>query len=151
MEAREIMTADPAVCEMSQSVKDAAEMMEACDCGAIPVVESLETNRLIGIITDRDIAIRAVAKGLDPLETRVADCMTADITFVHPESTLEEVQQIMENLQVRRVPVVDNDECVVGMVSMGDVALMRPDQKAASLVQGVSKPAEQIQDAAYLS
>ena len=151
MEVREIMTADPAVCEMSQSVKDAAEMMEECDCGAIPVVENLETKRLVGIITDRDIAIRAVSKGLDPLETRVQDCMTADITFVHPESSLEEVQQIMENLQVRRVPIVDADERVCGMVSVGDIALMRPDQKAASLLQGVSKPAEQVKDAAYLS
>ena len=151
MEAREIMTADPAVCEMSQPVKEAAEMMEACDCGAIPVVESLASRRLIGIITDRDIAIRAVAKGLDPLETRVSECMTSDISFVHPESTLEEVQQIMENLQVRRVPIVDEHECVVGMVSMGDVALVRPHEQAASLLQGVSKSAEQLQDAAYLS
>jgi CBS domain-containing protein len=151
MEVREIMTGDPAVCEMSQSVKDAAEMMEECDCGAIPVVESLETKRLVGIITDRDIALRAVAKGLDPLETRVGDCMTADITFVHPDSTLEEVQQIMENLQVRRVPIVDNDQLVCGIVSLADIALARPDQKAASLVQEVSRPTQELQDAAYLS
>lgn len=151
MEVREIMTADPAVCEMSQSVRDAAEMMEECDCGAIPVVESMANKRLVGLITDRDIAIRAVAKGLDPLKTRVGACMTTDISFVHPSSTLEEVQQIMENLQVRRVPIVDENECVCGMVSMGDIALMRPDERAASLVQGVSKPAQMIEDAAYLS
>ena len=151
MEVREIMTADPAVCEMSQSVKDAAEMMEECDCGAIPVVESHESGRLVGIITDRDIAIRAVSKGLDPLKTRVGDCMTADITFVHPSSTLEEVQQIMENLQVRRVPIVNDDQIVCGMVSVADIALARPDQKAASLVQEVSKPAQEREDAAYLS
>ena len=151
MEVREIMTTDPAVCEVSQPVRDAAEMMEECDCGAIPVVESMSNKRLVGIITDRDIAIRAVAKGLDPLETKVGECMTADITFVHPESTLEEVQQIMENLQVRRVPIVDQDECVCGMVSLADIALVRPEQKAASLVQEISKPAQQLEDAAYLS
>ena len=151
MEVREIMTADPAVCEMSQPVRDAAEMMEECDCGAIPVVENLLTKRLVGLITDRDIAIRAVAKGLDPLETRVGDCMTSDISFVRPESSIEEVEQIMENLQVRRVPIVDENESVCGMVSIADIALTRPHQKAAALVQGVSKPAQHIEDAAYLS
>ena len=64
MEAKEIMTADPAVCEMSRPIVDAAIMMEECDCGAIPVVSDIETKKLVGIITDRDIAIRAVAKGL---------------------------------------------------------------------------------------
>ena len=89
MEAREIMTADPAVCVASQSDRVAAEFMEECDCGAIPVVNDLENKKLVGIITDRDIAIRAVAKGLDTLETRVEDCMTRDISFVRPDSSIE--------------------------------------------------------------
>jgi Mg/Co/Ni transporter MgtE len=77
--------------------------------------------------------------------------MTADISFIHPESTLEEVQQIMENLQIRRVPVVDENGLVMGMISLADVALTRPDKQAASLVQGISKPKSDIEHAAYLS
>jgi CBS domain-containing protein len=151
MEARDIMTADPAVCEMLQPVMDAARMMEECDCGAIPVVENRESNRLMGIITDRDIVLRSVAKGLDPMDTPVAVCMTKEISFVRPDSQLEEVQQIMENLQVRRVPVVDENECVIGMVSISDIVHTRTDERAASLVQGISKRSDEITDAVFLS
>ena len=151
MEVREIMTSDPGLCRLDQTLKEAAEMMLDCDCGAIPVVESLYTKRLVGIITDRDIAVRAVAKGLDPNTTRVADCMSVDITHVRPDSNVEEVERIMENLQVRRVPVVDNDDVVCGMVSMADIALTRPIGNAAQLVQELSKPVTSEDHPAYLS
>jgi CBS domain-containing protein len=136
---------------MDSTLRQAAEEMQNCDCGAIPVVESTETMRLLGIITDRDIAIRAVAKGLDPNSTRVAECMSENISFVKPDSTLSEVERIMENLQVRRVPVVNENRSICGMVSMADIALVRPSQNAGSVVQEVSKPTHAMEHAAYLS
>ncbi len=150
MEVREIMTSDPGLCRLDQSIREAAEMMVECNCGAIPVVENLENKRMVGIITDRDLAVRAVALGMDPNTTRVATCMSVDITHVRPSSTVEEVERIMENLQVRRVPVVDENDVVCGMVSLADIALTRPNGNAAQLVQEVSKPSQEAQPA-YLS
>ena len=151
MEVREIMSADLGVCTMEESIMTAAQRMEECDCGAIPVVESKDNLRLIGLITDRDIAIRAVARGLDVQSTRVSECMSSDITWVHPESQLQEVERIMENLQVRRVPVVDENRCLCGMVSVADVALARSPQQAGEVVQEVSKPPGDPEHAAFLS
>lgn len=151
MEVREIMTSDPGVCCLDQTIKEAAQMMVECNCGAIPVVDSLESKRMVGIITDRDLAVRAVALGLDPMWTRVSACMSVDITHVHPGSSVEEVERIMENLQVRRVPVVDENDVVCGMVSMADIALSRPGGNAAQLVQELSKPAQDVEQPAYLS
>lgn len=151
MEVREIMTNDPGTCSMDQSIREAAAMMIDCDCGAIPVVESPQTMRLMGIVTDRDLAIRAVAKGLDPNTTPVSECMSADISCVNPDSSVDDVERIMENLQVRRVPVVNENGSVVGMVSIADIAFARPKQKAAEIVQEVSKPSADAGHAPYLS
>ena len=145
------MTSDPGVCTVSDFVRDAALLMRDCDCGAIPVVEDRESLRLVGIITDRDIAIRAVSDGLDPATTAVGDCMSTGISFVHPSSTIDEVEKIMENLQVRRVPVVDESGKICGIVSLADIARTRPDQKAVSVVQKVSEPAQEAEHAAFLS
>lgn len=134
------MTTDPGVCRLDDTIRDAAVLMQECDCGSVPVVESLETLRLVGIITDRDIAIRAVAKGLDPNTTPVADCMSTDVSCVNPEASITEVERIMENLQVRRVPVVTEKGAVCGMVSMADIALSRPKHEIAEVVQDVSRP-----------
>jgi CBS domain-containing protein len=151
MEVSEIMSTDLGVCRMDETIRVAAQRMEECDCGAIPVVENDESLRLMGLITDRDIAIRAVAKGLDVNTTRVSECMSTDITWVHPESQLQEVERIMENLQVRRVPVVDENRCLCGMVSVADVALSRSPQQAGEVVQEVSRPSGEAKDAAFLS
>lgn len=151
MQVREIMTNDPGTCSMDQTIREAAAMMIDCDCGAIPVVESAQTMRLMGIITDRDIAIRAVALGLDPNTTRVSECMSSDISCVNPESSVEDVERIMENLQVRRVPVVNENGSVMGMVSVADIAYSRPPQNAAEIVQEVSKPTAEAGHAPYLS
>ena len=145
------MTPDPGVCTVCDFVRDAALLMQECDCGAIPVVEDRQSLRLIGIITDRDIAIRSVAAGLDPATTTIGDCMSTGISFVHPSSTIDEVERIMENLQVRRVPVVDEFGKICGIVSLADIARTRPDQKAVAVVQKVSEPAQEAEHAAFLS
>jgi len=145
------MTFDPAVCTVDDSVRLAAQMMVECDCGAIPVVEDRQSMRLIGIITDRDIAVRAVAEGRDMLITTVRDCMSEEISYVHPDSLIHEVEQIMENRQVRRVPVVDETKRICGIVSLADIARTRPDLSAVGVVQKVSEPAADLQHAAFLS
>jgi len=145
------MTSEVGVCSINDVVRYAAEMMRECDCGAIPVVDSRDNMRLVGIITDRDIAIRAVANGLDSSSTKVGECMSNEISFVLPDSTIHEVEQIMENRQVRRVPVVDENRRVCGMVSLADIARTRPDQNAAVVVQKVSEPAATAEHAAFLS
>jgi len=151
LEVRTIMTSEVGVCSINDVVRYAAEMMRECDCGAIPVVDSRDNMRLVGIITDRDIAIRAVANGLDSSSTKVGECMSNEISFVLPDSTIHEVEQIMENRQVRRVPVVDENRRVCGMVSLADIARTRPDQNAAVVVQKVSEPAATAEHAAFLS
>jgi CBS domain-containing protein len=132
------MTRDVACCTPDTTIQEAAQMMADCDCGIVPVVEDLNTNRLMGVVTDRDIACRAVAKGMGP-DTQASQCMTASPATVHAEDSLEEVERIMSDLQVRRVPVVDDRGCCVGMVSQADVALAAPGHVVNVLTQ-VSKP-----------
>ncbi len=121
MKAHEIMTANPACCTPDDTVQEAARLMEQHNCGCIPVVDDRTTNRLAGIITDRDIAVRAVAQGKAPA-TKVGDVMSADPSACRPEDEVEEVAWIMTERRVRRVPVVDQAGCCVGMIAQADLA-----------------------------
>ena len=113
-------------------------MMADNDCGLIPVVDA--GNIPIGVVTDRDIAIRVVAQGRDVKSSRAADCMTTPVTTVTDDSGLGECCEAMENQQVRRVPVVDANGHLCGIVSLADVALSGRDQKIAEVVKHVSEP-----------
>ena len=143
MKARELMTAQPACCTPDETVGDAARLMKEHDCGCIPVVEDKETDRLVGVITDRDIACRCTAEDKGP-ETRVAEVMSRDPTCCRPEDEVDSVERIMAEAQVRRVPVVDERGCCVGMIAQADLAL---NQRAASesevgrIVERISEPA----------
>src|SRR5581483_4895342 len=116
MKAKELMTASPACCTPESTAQQVAQLMEENDCGCIPVVEDVESRFLVGVITDRDLALRGVARGRSP-ETAVKDLMTTDVSAVAPDDDLERVQELMSDLQVRRVPVVDADGCCVGIIS----------------------------------
>ena len=120
MQARDIMTKDPACCTPSASVQEVALLMKHNDCGCIPIVD--ESRRLVGVVTDRDIAVRAIADGMDA-NTMVGKFMTTDPASCSPESDLQEIEQIMGERQVRRVPITDEDGCCVGIVSQADLAL----------------------------
>src|SRR5690349_6131634 len=111
MQALQIMTQDPACCTPNTKLDAIACMMVDYDCGAIPVVDSPQTKRLVGIITDRDIVCREVAQGKNPLEFTANDCMTKSPATVSPNTTLEECCRLMEENQVRRIPVVDASGC----------------------------------------
>lgn len=121
MQVREIMTPDPACCTPDTTLQEVAKMMEQNDCGLIPVVESRESMRPVGTITDRDIAIRAVAAGNDANSMKAADIMTRGVASVRPEMSLENTFDVMEEREIRRVLVVDDRGRVCGIVAQADI------------------------------
>jgi CBS domain-containing protein len=122
MKALELMTSDPVCCTPDTTAQEAALMMAANDCGCLPVVDDAESRHLVGVVTDRDITLRGVARGLQP-RTRVQELMSTELTTAHPEDALEAVEQLMAQVQVRRVPVVDEHGCCVGIIAQADLAL----------------------------
>ena len=121
MQVREIMTADPAFCTPDSTLQEVARMMERNDCGCIPVVDSSAGMTPVGTITDRDIAIRAVAPGGDPAGVRASDVMTTQIATVTPGTSVEECLRVMEDRDIRRVLVVDDQGRCCGIVAQADV------------------------------
>lgn len=139
MQVKEVMTADPAYCISETGLQEVAQMMVDHDCGEIPVVESKETKLPIGVITDRDIVCRTVARGLNPLDLMVADCMSTPCVTVTPEMSIEECTRIMEENKIRRVPVVDAAGSCCGIVALADIAL-HARRNVAEVVKEVSEP-----------
>ena len=111
-------------------------MVEA-DCGEIPVTDA--SNRLIGVITDRDIVCRVVAKGKNPSAVTASECMTETVVVGNEDTSLEDVVAVMEENQIRRVPVVDASGCCCGIISQADVALSASEKDTGELVREVSK------------
>ncbi|HEX9943799.1 MAG TPA: CBS domain-containing protein [Thermoanaerobaculia bacterium] len=119
--ARDIMTENPAVCTPETSAQDAARLMQDNDCGSLPVVESRDSMRLVGMVTDRDLAIRILARGQDG-NTPIREAMTRNVSSVKVDDDLDAVEHVMSSQQVRRVPVVDDRDRVVGIVAQADLA-----------------------------
>jgi CBS domain-containing protein len=141
MKAKELMTTNPACCTPETTAQQAAQLMEENDCGCIPVVEDGESRFLVGVITDRDLALRGVGRGRAP-ETPVKELMTTDVSAVKPEDSIERVEELMADLQVRRVPVIDADGCCVGIIAQADLALEADDTTDAELGQVVERISE---------
>jgi CBS domain-containing protein len=140
MKVKEVMTADPACCISETALQEVAQMMIDHDCGEIPVVKNEETKLPIGVITDRDIVCRTVARGLNPLDLTVADCMSKPCVTVTPDMSVEECSRILEENKIRRVPVVDADGSCCGIVALADIALQAGKGVAAEVVKEVSAP-----------
>ena len=138
---REIMSENPVYGTPDTSLHEIGQMMVAHDCGCIPIVESENTKNPIGMITDRDIVIRTVAENKNPLELQAEDVMTGDIVTVSPDTSVEECCNLMENKQIRRVAVVDDNGSLCGMVAQADIAINATTHQAAEVVQEVSKGA----------
>ena len=136
MRVSEAMTRDVRVCSPGSSIRDCARMMTEIDAGAMPVGDN---DCLIGMITDRDIAIRAVACGKGP-DTPVGEIMSGEIRYCFEDEKLDHVAKNMADLRVRRLPVMSREKCLVGILSLGDVALKDAPKLAARALQGVSKP-----------
>ena len=139
MEVKEIMTPDPACCTPDTTLQRVAEMMVENDCGEIPVVESAAGKRPVGVITDRDIVCRTVAKGLNPLTLTASDGMTTPCVTVTPETSLDECCRVLEEKQIRRVPVVDASGSCCGIVALADVARHARKRETAEVVREVSE------------
>jgi CBS domain-containing protein len=140
MKVKDVMTADPACCIAETALQEVAQMMIDHDCGEIPVVENQETKLPIGVITDRDIVCRTVARGLNPLDLTVADCMSRPCVTVTPEMSIAECSRILEDNRIRRVPVVDAAGCCCGIVALADIALHAQKGVTAEVVKEVSEP-----------
>ncbi|HZQ54480.1 MAG TPA: CBS domain-containing protein [Bryobacteraceae bacterium] len=141
MQVRELMTSKPTCCTPDTPLQEVARMMLRCDCGEIPVVDSRESMRPIGAITDRDITIRALAEGRNPLELKASDCMTQPCVTVSENASIVDCIHLLEEHQIRRIPVVDARGRCCGIVSQADVA-RRIDHHAAEVLKQVSQPAE---------
>jgi len=133
---RDAMTSNPTTIEPGRPVADAARIMKDADTGIVPVVES---DRLVGTITDRDIAIRVVAEGKDPQATKVDEVASREIVTVDPEQDLDEALRLMAQHQVRRLPVVEEDGRPVGILSQADVARAGGDAETGRVVQEISE------------
>ncbi|MDB6017616.1 MAG: hypothetical protein JWR19_2105 [Pedosphaera sp.] len=140
MKVKDIMTQKPACCTPDTNLQQVARMMVDCNCGEIPVVESQQTMKPIGVVTDRDIACRAVAQGKNPLQMTAKECMTKPAITVTPETSVEECCRLMKQHQIRRIPVVDQKGVLCGMVTQADLARHAPEEETASLLKEVSGP-----------
>ena len=121
MKARDLMTPDPAQVTPSDSLQRVSQLMAEHDCGCIPVVTAADQRSLIGVVTDRDIAIRAVAEGR-PVTTPIGDIMTKNPDCVNPNDDIEQVEKLMSDRQIRRVVVVDDAGDCVGIIAQADLA-----------------------------
>jgi len=142
------MTPGPACCTRDTTVQEAAALMRDNDCGSIPVVENTSSNRLIGTVTDRDLAIRGLAAGKGP-DILVRDVMTPDPVTCVPEDEVEDLRQVMIERQVRRVPVVDTDGRLVGIVAQADVARedgAASDREVGRIVEAISEPRSDLRE-----
>jgi CBS domain-containing protein len=137
MKIEEIMTPNPACCGPETNLREVARLMVDHDCGEIPVVRD---GRPVGVITDRDIAARAVAAGRNPLEMRASDLMSSPVITVKPTTDVDDCCDTMEEHQIRRVPVVDDSGSCCGMVSQADIAKHASARKTAKVVKEVSRP-----------
>jgi len=130
------MTVNPCTIDADQTVAYAARMMRDEDVGLAPVVEG---QRLVGTLTDRDIAVRVVAEGKDPQVVKVREVASTDLVTVDPQQDLDEALRLMADHQVRRLPVVENEGRVVGVLAQADIAEEAKPKKVGELVEEISK------------
>lgn len=138
MTCAEVMTPSPTACQPQHTVIEAAELMRREDCGLVPVVS--EKGKLIGVLTDRDIVVKAVAEGRDPRNTAVSEVMSTDVVTCLPHETIEAVMEQMATRQVRRIPIVERDGSLVGIVAQADIATRTGSpEETGQVVQAISE------------
>lgn len=138
---RDIMTKDPVFCQASDTVMIAAELMKRHNIGALPVIGNLRGRKLVGMITDRDLAMKVVAEAQDPHTITVEQIMSHPVVTCSPDDRYQKALDLMEEHQVKRIPAVDNSGRVVGMISEADVALrVHDDRKTAEVVSSICQP-----------
>ncbi|HET9232441.1 MAG TPA: CBS domain-containing protein [Vitreimonas sp.] len=139
MKIRDVMTPDVRTIAPSATIREAAQMMAETDVGALPVAEN---DRLIGMVTDRDIAVRAVAAGRNA-DTPVREAMSPEIKYCFEDDDVDEVCENLADQQLRRLPVIDSDKNLVGIVSLSDLAKRGDSEAAGEALEGITKPGGQ--------
>jgi CBS domain-containing protein len=138
MQVRDIMSPNAKCCTPSASLVEVAQMMVEQDCGEIPICD--EAGKPIGVLTDRDIVCRLVAKGKEPTALKAEDCMSKPVVTVTPDTTLDDCARLMEQYQVRRLPVVAEDGRCCAMIAQADLATKGPRDTSMEVVSRVSEP-----------
>jgi CBS domain-containing protein len=133
---RDAMTSNPRGVDASTTIVDAARLMKSEDVGPLPVVEG---GRLVGMVTDRDIVLRVVAEGKDPQSSTVGEIASRDLVTVDPQQDLDEALRLMAQHQVRRLPVVEEDGRLVGILAQADIARQGKDEQTGQVVQEISE------------
>lgn len=137
---REIMTTEVITLLPTATVQEAAQQMKALNVGAIPICER---NQLVGMLTDRDIVVRVIAERRNPEMQSVRDVMTAHVDYCYEDQDVEEAAQVMQDRQIRRLPIIDRDNQLVGIVSLGDLAVKTREEKTTvQALEQISLPAE---------
>lgn len=144
MLVQDVMTSNPACCTADTGLQEVAKMMLDNDCGCIPVVDAKNSMKPVGMITDRDITIRTVAEGRNPLDLTASEAMTVNAVTVTPDTTIEECCNLMEENLIRRIAVVDENGACCGMVAQADIAVNADESKTAEMVQEVSRSAANL-------
>ncbi|HLU77902.1 MAG TPA: CBS domain-containing protein [Burkholderiales bacterium] len=136
MQVSEAMTRDVRVASPTDTLRDVARIMADIDAGAVPIGDN---DRLVGMITDRDIAVRAVAMGKGP-DTQVQEIMSSEVLYCYEDDDIDDVAENMADVQVRRLPVVNRDKRLVGIIALADIAEREGPHAAGVAVEGISKP-----------
>jgi CBS domain-containing protein len=136
----DVMTRNVVCCVPEDSVEHAARIMKREDVGPVPVVDDQESKKLVGIVTDRDLAVKVMAEGRDLRNTRVGDVMTSDPVTCRRDDSIEAALDSMSHRQIRRIPIVDDSNCVIGIIAQADVATRIGDSdRTGDVVEEISK------------
>ena len=142
MKCKEIMTEDPACCLPGDTVDQAAQLMKDEEVGPVPVVADQQTKRLLGIVTDRDLAVKVVADARQIAAVKVEEVMTRNPVTCHADDDLQTAIDAMEKHQVRRIPIVDDNNQIIGIIAQADIATrVREPELTAEVVEEISKSA----------
>lgn len=140
MKVQKIMTREPASCERETEVPKIARTMAEKDCGVVPVLD--DGGRPVGVVTDRDITLRSVAREQDPRTQHATDVMTDELVTVRPDHSVEDVRDLMRDTKVRRLLVTDEDGRLVGIISQADLARHASPEETGEVVREISEPSE---------
>jgi CBS domain-containing protein len=139
MQLKEIMTPNVETIHPKDPIREAARKMKSLDVGSLPVCDN---RKMLGMVTDRDITIRAVAEGRDPDSTQVSEAMTSNLIYCFEDQDVEEAAKVMEQQQIRRLPILDREKRLVGIVSLGDLAVRgTSDKMSGEVLEEISEPA----------
>lgn len=140
MQLREVMTRNVDVVQPDASLEEAARKMDQLNVGPLPVCDG---DRLVGMVTDRDITVRATSAGKDPRSTPIREAMSRDIVYCYEDQDVQDAARLMQDKQIRRVPVLSREQRVVGIVSLGDLASQGTDDRTSGRVlEDISRPSE---------